>query len=892
MTSERRSTVRPSRLLPALLLARTTLRADRLRRRVCARYLVLALAAQASGCRDSVMPEKPVEPPVPTTVVLSPARVSLAALSATQQVTAQVLDQEGLVIAGQPMTWTGSDAAIVDVLADGASAVITAVGTGQATVTARVGAVRGNVAVTVEQVPAILEKVGGDGQEAPEWSVLPVSPAVHVLDANRHMIDGSIVEFTVTEGGGRVDPVSVPAVNGQAATSWTLGPEGVQVLLATAGDASAQFSARALEGVDTAVVFVTTDRLPKAYASFDYSAALEARGGQLPYAWDLPEGGLPDGMTLTEGGEIRGPAQWAGLSSFVARATDARGEEATARLDLETCAPPLELDLGEVHVTTPTRPGDCGFSLRAASAGSYWRVTLVGSSAEDSGSPTEPSFLSDSVAVKVRGSIRALAALQVIVADEPVRPDARRRPAQIAREAEPDFHLRIRMADERLLERLAAEGRLRPLPAPSASGKSATAADSPPDTLVIRQGNFESFDDCAIDTSVTTVLQAFSDRLAIYAEPIPDPPMDSANVAVLLRHYERYGAEVIDRWGGVADLDGNGRVIVYLDANLPAGSGGVVSLGDMLSPSECPVSNGGEFVRIERAWVEDRSDALSSVLVHEVQHVSSIYKRLLNSLSDPFSLATQHDIWIEEGRAVMAEEVASRLAWADAGGPAPTETVTSAHISLLFGQTEGLFGVYDALSRTKHVFTDNFSNSIADPPFGGGWQFHRFLVDWYGGAGREPPGDAELMHRLIATNTPAGVAGIEQVTSRSLAELMSEYAVAISLAGTGAPELPGVPRFATYDFTGLGYGTELYCCREVPGRFPWPVTMQGRGADAELWSRLGISATLEGELGYAGIRVHDFRASASDEAAVFEVGAPDDVGVIVVRIPDQSRPGG
>ena len=447
------------------------------------------------------------------------------------------------------------------------------------------------------------------------------------------------------------------------------------------------------------------------------------------------------------------------------------------------------------------------------------------------------------------------------------------------------------MAEERLLKRLAGEGRLHPLPAPSASGKSATA-DAPPDTLVIREGSLESFDDCTIDTQVTTVLRAFSDRLAIYAEPTPGPPMDSANIAVLLRHYERYGGEVIDRWGGVADLDRNGRVVVYLDANLPEGSGGAVWLGDMLSPSECPASNAGELVRIERAWVEDRSDALSTVLVHEVQHVSSVYKRLLNSLSDPFNFATQHDIWIEEGRAVMAEEVASRLAWADAGGPAPTETVTSAYISQLFGQTEGLFGVYDALTRTKGVFTDNFFNSIADSPFGGGWQFHRFLGDWYGGAGREPLGDAELIHRLMATHTPAGVAGIEQVTSRSFDELMSEYAVAFSLAGTGAPELPGVPRFATYDFTGLGYGTEFYCCREVPGRFPWPVTMQGRGADAELWIRLGISATLEGELGYAGIRVHDFRASASDEGAVFEVGAPDGVGVIVARIPDQSRPGG
>ena len=390
-----------------------------------ARYLLLSVAAVASGCADSVRPEEPVQP-VPTTVVLAPASVSLAALRATQQVTAEVHDQNGLVIAGHPVSWTGSDPEIVYVRADGASAVLTAVATGKATVTARTGPVSGRVTVTVEQVPAILEKVDGDGQEAPEWSELPVSPGVRVLDANRHVIDGPIVEFTVTEGGGRVDPVSVSAENGEAATRWTLGPEGAQVLLATAGEASARFTAQALAGGDTAVVFVTTEGLPKAYASFDYSAALEARGGQLPYAWDLPEGGLPDGMTLTEGGEIRGPALWAGLSSFVVQATDARGEAATARLDLQTCDPPLELELGAVYVTTPTRPGDCGFSLRAASAGSYWRVTLVGRSTEDlrtptddPRSPTDDSRPSDSVSVTVRGRIPAPAAtLQINAADE------------------------------------------------------------------------------------------------------------------------------------------------------------------------------------------------------------------------------------------------------------------------------------------------------------------------------------------------------------------------------------------------------------------------------------------------------------------------------------------
>ena len=142
------------------------------------------------------------------------------------------------------------------------------------------------------------------------------------------------------------------------------------------------------------------------------------------------------------------------------------------------------------------------------------------------------------------------------------------------------------------------------------------------------------------------------------------------------------------------------------------------------------------------------------------------------------------------------------------------------------------------------------------------------------------------MKRLIAAETPAGVAGLEQITGRSFAELMLEYATAISLTGTGAPRLPGVPRFSTYDFTGL----EGICCLDEPGRYPWPVTTSGEGPDATLWVPLGVSRTMEREIRANGVQVYDLRASARGAGAVIEIGAPDHVGIVVARIPDLSRP--
>ena len=352
---------------------------------------------------------------------------------------------------------------------------------------------------------------------------------------------------------------------------------------------------------------------------------------------------------------------------------------------------------------------------------------------------------------------------------------------------------------------LALEGRLHALPDLGAATAS-TPPGPPPETWEFRLGSPGTVtDNCTVATRTTTVLQGYNDHLAIYAEPIPDSPLEAANIDILLRHYEVYGAEVIESWGGVADIDGNGRIIVYLDANLPGSIAGLVWVGDMLPTSVCAASNEAELMRLDRSWAEDIAHILASTVVHEAQHVNSVYKRLLNTLEDPFSYMAQHPVWVEEGRAVMAAEAASRLAWADLGGPASHEQATAAHVAGLSDRQVGVAGILQALSRVKYVLREDANSLTHFPdPYGSGWHLHRFLADWYGGAGRGRLGDAAFIRRLTATETPPGAAGIEEVTGRPFKELMLEYATAISLAGTGAPRLPGVARFSTYDFTGLG----------------------------------------------------------------------------------------
>ncbi len=461
-----------------------------------------------------------------------------------------------------------------------------------------------------------LEKTAGDGQHALAGSRLPVRPTVLVRDANGHVIDDATVSFRVTEGGGSTQPEIAVAESGRASTEWTLGAAGRQALAAYTADASVEFTATSFLADDPNFVAITTRYLSAAYPSFAHADTLEAVGGRRPYTWGLAAGELPAGLTLTADGVIRGQPQSEERSSFTVHVVDSAGIEATGAFDLQVCGSSLELDVGEVHIATPVAPGGCGFSVRAESAGSYYRVTLVGKSAGFE--MVEPARF------RVLGGVpEGTVASRSPAIGPPVRPDFRLRPSPAARGAPEDQHLGVRHEDARLLASLAREGRLRALPDLGAVTALASA-DPPAETFEFQLGSpGTATDNCTVATRTTTVLQGYNDHLAIYADTIPYPVLDPANIDILLRHYERYGAEVIDSWGGVADIDGNGRIIVYLDSNMPGHITGLVWVGDMLPASVCAASNEAELIRIDRSLIPQITPVLASTLVHEAQHVNS-----------------------------------------------------------------------------------------------------------------------------------------------------------------------------------------------------------------------------------------------------------------------------
>ncbi|MDE0245320.1 MAG: putative Ig domain-containing protein [Gammaproteobacteria bacterium] len=843
--------------------------APRLAAGACA---LVALAGCGGGGGGS---GPPPEPPRAAEISVSPASATLSYIDESTTFTASVLDQNGRAFTGA-VTWSSSDESIFTVNSSGE---VTAVRNGSGTLTASIANLSAEASVTVEQAASGIEIVSGAGQEAEFDSMLPQAIVIRVLDEGGTAVGDITVNFEVETGQGAADPESAQTDGeGTASTNWTLGDAiGTQILTVTAGeDAELEVAAEATPLRPR----LATPRLPDAYADIAYSAMLRAESGSgSGYSWAVAGGDLPAGLALAASGEISGAASRADSYEFDVRITDGAGTSQVSTVRLRVCEGPLHLESGEFRRFAPTSDADCGFALRATEAGEYYRVTLVAAS--------RVNYPTESVALDITSPGTGETSIfeqfgSVMFAGDGI---AALTPGPMAVGRDPHVE---RLADERRgLSELAARGELRPL---RDLRYERAALAPPPETRDFTRGGPGTLEDnCRLEETRTGELVAFNDHVALYAEPDVTPALNRDNVNAVADHYRDYGARVIDEYfGGVGDVDGDGRITVFLDSELHRNLAGVVWLGDFLSKDDCAASNEAELMRLNRSWFGPAYFSIAGTLVHEAQHVSSLYQWLLKYADDPpldvFSKSGQPP-WIEEGKSEIAKEMASRLAWEALGGPGVHRRVTRSDLLAQDMRSVDLHGILYVLAGTKQALSSDLY-ALWRYPYGAGWHFLRFLGDWRGNPAGVPLGDAGLFRELTDSATPVSFEGLERATGASWEDLMTEYAVAASLAGTSAPAIEGVPGFRTYDFTGLNIERHFF---ERPGRYPWPSTTSGDGNDAVLWVSLGVSRRLEGQLAQNGLRIHDFRADAAGDTAVFRVEAPAHARAIVLRLPDQAQ---
>ena len=154
---------------------------------------ITATSGDASGTAEITVD---LSAPGPA-VLISPETLLLTEIEATEELTATVLDEEGLEVEAAVVTWTTSDAGVAWVSDDG---VVEAMGEGVAIITAALGEISGTAEVTVElPVPSPSEVVVVPSAATLNEIGATARFTATVLDADGVEIEGAVVVWTTSD---------------------------------------------------------------------------------------------------------------------------------------------------------------------------------------------------------------------------------------------------------------------------------------------------------------------------------------------------------------------------------------------------------------------------------------------------------------------------------------------------------------------------------------------------------------------------------------------------------------------------------------------------------------------------------------------------------------------
>lgn len=583
------------------------------------------------------------------------------------------------------------------------------------------------------------------------------------------------------------------------------------------------------------------------------------------------------------------------------------GVQAHAILSVRDCDASLALAPGEWQAVAVPAPGDCGVILPAGVGGERYRVAVVSvDTTPTAGGP---------VAFDVRP-------LGVVTDDDPdpapgvttrtpyvsapglsaaaarTLGDAARVSAHTAR-----VHHEMRREEALLLRDLSPDALLSGTAPAGAPARQST----PPPPSIQLDPNTSS---CEASEPVEAELVYHDEQFAFYQDAeqrAGAKAVTRTQVQRMADYYRDHGQEVIERYfEGVSDIDGNGRVIVFITPEVVFPTAAYVWSGDFFSRGSggCAASNRAEIIYFGADIILAQDNAAGSdwqslvTLVHEMKHVSSLYRRVVRTSSGgewPY-----HPAWIEEGTAEIAGNMAARAAWASIGGPQVHERVTPTEIQDHGVDENGdpypeFFGIAIQFFRTQGYLSSQPNSLVLTPSgagsdhsiYGSGWTFFRWIGDSYGDAGAAPMADADLFLRLNSSESPPGLAGLEAETGLAFPQLMERYAAAVMLHST--PSVPEGLDYTSYDFPEV---IEMFCfaadepCEGAtrggpPGAWPWPVTTDSEG---DMTWTLQQATVFEGSMGPAGLRIHELVSNGTGLGAEVRITAPPRTRVVVARI--------
>jgi hypothetical protein len=425
-----------------------------------------------------------------------------------------------------------------------------------------------------------------------------------------------------------------------------------------------------------------------------------------------------------------------------------------------------------------------------------------------------------------------------------------------------------------------------PVPSPSTLERAA-ATSALPTTLRFGTATPTDCKTGAADSATANLVYQNAD-MGIYQDSAQQltKPVSQADAQRMADYYSTYAKAMITAYFGAnPDIDGNGKLIVFVTPVVSGDEAGFVWSGNFYSKTACPASNHRDMIYFSADLIramdlpQPNWQALPA-LAHEAKHVVSLYDRVV-ATARAGNISQFDPTWEEEGAAEISGEMSSRIAWAANGGPPVGASVT--HDDFVASGVQWYdYGVLLRMARTVYYLSSQPNGLVVSPDgadpnetiYGSGWHFQRWLGDGYGNASTAMA-DSSLFRTLTDSLTPPGTKGFQQVTGQPFSTLFEQFVDAISLAGTGAPA-PAHP-FTTYDF--VTATDVLQPSAQPPGQYPWPVTTNNGVPTASFGD-----GTYAGPIGRWGIRIHDFVSNGTGVGAQIRVDLYPAGRVVVTRI--------
>ncbi|MEO5814112.1 MAG: Ig-like domain-containing protein [Gemmatimonadaceae bacterium] len=704
----------------------------------------------------------------------------------SKTLTAEVRDQNGVVISGKIPAWTSSSPAIATI--DAASGVLRGVAVGTATITAVVDGKSGTATAVITPVPVTSVAIA-----APGGTVFPgqvVVLAATVKDRNGAILTGRIVTWSSSNT--RVATVDA-AGNVSALTAGTTAiaavSEGISAAVAVVVTAPVGTVAPAIATITPAVLtpgvnatitgsnFNTTAANNSVYVSGVQGTVLAATPTQLTVT--LPASGLPCLSTQPVNVEVTTVS-----GTAIARQT-------------MTVATPRTMAVGTSFMVTATGNIACN---ELPAAGSYVISVFNASRSVTQTAGFDLRGSGGGVLASKLSAADALRSVDIIDA-----PPARRSVVDPAVTEQAHEHLARMERETQIIRRLGSPRNYRR----STRSSSPSFAMIPVPTTVGANASINfHFNSCDLAQAARITARVayvgprvivLEDNAGVLAGKI------DADLITLAKDFEEVSFPLLQNFGDPlvfdSQTDANGRIIMLFTPKVNAAADnvlGFVSGCDFFPPSagaEVSASNQAEIF-YARTVTDTTPTATSlnsragwkrqmpSTLIHEAKHITSYAERF----ADPRP-AELEETWLEEATAQLASELYGRALHGNAwrGNASYFGTLDCEVRPTTAGCGGGVFVMGNHFGFL-HEFLQGFegksilSGADDNDIYGSSWLFTRWLTDTYGGQS-----EGTFLRNIVKSVTTIGVDNVTGPTGKTWPELLSQFTLMLA-----TDDLPGV----------------------------------------------------------------------------------------------------